>query len=88
MVADDSSVAVVMLLRMDALVVLAVAWLIWSAPSRRMFRRAIVARWSPGVVEKRKSEILDLLSISVQAGRPLPAAPLLLSRLPAVRLVL
>ena len=62
------------------LLILAIAWLVWSAPSRRMFRRVIAARWSPGVVEKRKSEILDLLSISVKAGRPLPAAISTLAR--------
>ncbi|MGI9470047.1 MAG: type II secretion system F family protein [Rubripirellula sp.] len=62
------------------LLILSVAWLAWSAPSRRFFRRVFAARWSRGVAEKRKSEILDLLSIAVQAGRPLPAAISTLAR--------
>ena len=57
-----------------------VAWLVWSLPSRRFFRRFVATRWVRGIAQTRSAEILQLLSQAVEAGRPLPAAISTLAR--------
>lgn len=59
---------------------LIVAWLIWSPPSRRFFRRAVATRWIRDVAQARSAELLRLLSMAVDAGRPLPGALSTLAR--------
>jgi type II secretory pathway component PulF len=56
------------------LAVILVAWSIWSLPSRRFFRRLVSARWAGSVAQARSAELLRLLAIAVEAGRPVPAA--------------
>lgn len=56
------------------LLVVAVGWLCWSTTSRRFFRRTIATRWLRGVAATRSAEFLRLLSLAVEAGRPLPSA--------------
>jgi type II secretory pathway component PulF len=58
----------------------AVAFLVWSAPSRRFFRRSIGGRRLHGVTPARSGQLMQLLANAVQAGRPLPAAISTLAR--------
>ncbi len=62
------------------LAVLAIAFLFWSAPSRRFFRRMLAGRWFHGTVQSRSSQLMQLLSMTVEAGRPVPAAISTLAR--------
>lgn len=54
--------------------ILSIAFLVWSAPSRRFFRRMLAGRWIHGIAQARSSQVMQLLSTTVEAGRPVPAA--------------
>ena len=54
--------------------ILMLAFLIWSAPSRRFFRRMLGGRWIRGIAQARSSQLLRLLSTTEEAGRPVPSA--------------
>jgi type II secretory pathway component PulF len=56
------------------------AWLLGSSSSRRFFRRVVAARWVRDVAQARSAELLRLLSMAVEAGRPLPSALSTLAR--------
>jgi type II secretory pathway component PulF len=56
------------------------AWIVWSPYSRRFFRRAVAARWIRDIAQARSAELLRLLSMAVEAGRPLPGALSTLAR--------
>ena len=58
----------------------AIAFLLWSAPSRRFFRRSIGGRRLHGITTARSGQLMQLLSNAVQAGRPIPAAISTLAR--------
>lgn len=53
---------------------LLVVWFVWSTPSRRLFRRQLAGRLVRGVAQSRRAEMLQLLSIALEAGRPMPGA--------------
>ncbi|MGN6545781.1 MAG: type II secretion system F family protein, partial [Aureliella sp.] len=56
------------------LVVLVVAWLIWSAAARNAFRRAVAQPLLGSIAQLRMAELYQLLAIAVEAGRPLPGS--------------
>lgn len=57
----------------------AVAWLCWSLPSRRFFRRTSLGSWIRGS-QMRSAEFLRLMAGVVEAGRPIPSALSTLAR--------
>ena len=61
------------------LLALAVAWLCWSLPSRRFFRRTSLGSWVRGS-QTRSAEFLRLMAGVVEAGRPIPSALSTLAR--------
>lgn len=62
------------------LAALTLAFLSWSAPSRRFFRRTVSDRWGRGVAQCRSGQLCHMLSTAVEAGRPMPAAISTLAR--------
>ena len=54
------------------LAVLFVVWLLKSETSRRFFRRHVLSRFLPPVIQLRSASLLNQLGIAHQAGRPLP----------------
>jgi type II secretory pathway component PulF len=56
------------------LAVMTLGVLVWSAPSRRFFRRRFAGHWIRGVAQARSSQLLRLLSTTEEAGRPVPSA--------------
>jgi type II secretory pathway component PulF len=56
------------------LLVLLMVWLLWAPPVRKWFRRTVLSRWVGGVSQSRSAEILQLLSVSSEAGRPVASA--------------
>lgn len=61
------------------LAVLGIAFLNWSTVSRRFFRRLLAGRWVKGIAQTRRSQLLQLLSIAVDGGRPISSAVALLA---------
>lgn len=55
-------------------------WLVRSEISRRFFRRRVLSRMLPTVVQLRSADLLSLLAVAHQAGRPLPGAISTLAR--------
>ena len=53
------------------LVGFALGWLVWSYRSRRFFRRAVADRMFGRTSLLRSSQLLRMLSVAVEAGRPL-----------------
>lgn len=62
------------------LVLLGLAWLFRSETSHRFFRRKIWSRIMPPVAQLRAADLLDLLSVTVQSGRPLTGSLSTLAR--------
>lgn len=62
------------------LTIVIVAFLFWSIPSRRFLRRVLADRLTRGIAQSRSGQLLQLLSIAVEAGRPIPAAISTLAR--------
>jgi len=62
------------------LLALATAWVIWSAPSQQFFRRTINSRLVRPVAQLRAANVLDVLAIALNAGRPLPGVLSTLAR--------
>lgn len=62
------------------LVLLGLAWLVRSERSRRFFRRHVLSRFLPPIARLRAADLLDLLSVTVSAGRPLSGALSTLAR--------
>lgn len=56
------------------LMLLAVAWIIWSAPARRFLRRVVTQPLFGPVGQMRLVELLQLLAIAVETGRPIPGS--------------
>ncbi len=56
------------------LAVLFCVWLVKSETSRRFFRRRVVSRLIRPVAQLRSSNLLNLLAVAQQLGRPLPGA--------------
>lgn len=65
---------------MIALLLFAIVWLFRSETSRRFFRRALSSRLIRPIAELRSADLLDMLSITVQTGRPLSGALSTLAR--------
>ena len=63
-----------------AIVLLVVGWLFQSETSRRFFRRVLSSRVLRPIAELRSADLLDLLSVSLQSGRPLAGALSTLAR--------
>jgi len=58
----------------------ALAWLVYSGTSQRFFRRAVSSRFFRSVAQLRSAELLKLLAIALQQGRPLTGALSTLAR--------
>lgn len=56
------------------LIALVVAWFIWSAPARNFFRRTVGQGLVHSAGPMRLIELLRLLAIAVETGRPLPGS--------------
>ncbi|MFK8113265.1 MAG: type II secretion system F family protein [Rubripirellula sp.] len=56
------------------------AWLVWYPGCRRFFRRSVSARLLRGVAQSRSADLLRMLSLTVEKGRPLPASLSMLAR--------
>lgn len=63
-----------------AVVIAVGVWLVRSERSRRFFRRKLWSRILPPVAQLRSADLLNLLSVSVRAGRPLAGALSTLAR--------
>lgn len=63
-----------------ALLVALGVWLIRSQRSRRFFRRRLWSRLLPPVAQLRSADLMNLLSVSLRAGRPLAGAISTLAR--------
>lgn len=62
------------------LVLLFCVWLVKSEYSRRFFRRRVLSRIFKPVAQLRSANLLNLLAVAQQAGRPLPGALSTLAR--------
>lgn len=62
------------------LLLLAAIWLVRSEVSQRFFRRTVFSRFIPPVVRLRTADLLNQLSVTVNAGRPLAGAISTLAR--------
>jgi type II secretory pathway component PulF len=60
--------------------IVAAIWLVCSAPSRQFFRRSLATKLFGSVAQIRSAELLRMLSLAIEAGRPLPAALSTLAR--------
>lgn len=56
------------------LVVLTLACLIWLSPSRRLIRRILIPKWFDQLSQSHVAEVLRLLALAIDAGRPVPSA--------------
>jgi len=63
-----------------ALLLLTMVWLFRANTSRRFFRRVMSSRVVRPIAELRTADLLDMLSVTLQAGRPLPGALSTLAR--------
>ncbi len=52
----------------------AIAWLVWSSPSRRFFRKQLADRFLRTNTLSLSAQLFRMLAVSAEAGRPLPGS--------------